>query len=411
MTRRVARAAVLLLLSTLAYGAHGGGPLVVQADGTPFVWPTTSAIGYTTDDGPLSATVGEAAARSRIAAMFGVWQNVATASISFAREGFIEPVGAFNGGDVNNVQEFDAVEGDCANGNQSPITYDANGQIFVDLGIDETSVIGFAGPCSVNIAQGLILSGEAVMNGLFQDGNDANVPDLTVGEFDATFVHEFGHFAGLDHSQINVDCGFVNCGSAALAGLPTMFPFLVSDTQISPSTDDIAWLSKLYPASGGSGFDATHGHLTGTIYFSDGESQVQGVNVIARPVDTGGTPEDESVTKGVSNLSGFRFKARHGNPILADVPGLNPSFSGSVNPGFIGSFEIPVPAGDYVVEFESVDPAFDLDSGIGDILFPIPIPGLVPAPIPVTVAAGATTSVGDVVLVGTPPRFDQFEGP
>ena len=94
------------------------------------------------------------------------------------------------------------------------------------------------------------------MNGLFQDGNGAPVQDLTAAEFNATFVHEFGHFSGLDHSQVNWECGFGPCGTDNLAGLPTMFPFLVTAQQGTLSIDDIGWISKLYPAGGAGGFNA-----------------------------------------------------------------------------------------------------------------------------------------------------------
>jgi hypothetical protein len=40
------------------------------------------------------------------------------------------------------------------------------------------------------------------------------------------------------------------------------------------------------------------------------------------------------------------------------------------------------------------------------------MPGSAPPPSgPVAVAAGATATGNDVTLIGTPPRFDQFEGP
>jgi hypothetical protein len=40
------------------------------------------------------------------------------------------------------------------------------------------------------------------------------------------------------------------------------------------------------------------------------------------------------------------------------------------------------------------------------------MPGTAPPPIgSVTVTAGETLLENDVVLIGTPPRFDQFEGP
>jgi hypothetical protein len=247
------------------------------------------------------------------------------------------------------------------------------------------------------------------MNGLFQDGSGAPVPDLTAAEFDATFVHEFGHFSGLDHAQVNWECGFAACGTDNLAGLPTMFPFLVSAQQGTLSIDDIAWISKLYPAAGGAGFNATHGTITGTIYFSDGESPAQLVNVVARRVDAPGGA-DESRTTAASGVSGNRFRFFHGNPITQPDPDFFGPFR-SENPSHMGFYEIPLPPGDYMIHVESIQPEFTGGSSVGgDIV--IAMPGTSPGPVgPVTVAAGVATDGTDVTLVGTPPRFDQFEGP
>lgn len=396
----VKRVAGLVAALAASVGAHAGGPLVLLNDGTPAVWGTGSPISYRTDNGPLSATVGQAAAQGRVADMFEVWEDVASATISYTRAGFIQDTGAFSDGDVSTITEYDAVQGSCANGSQSPVVYDSNAAIFDALGLDPEFVIGFAGPCAVNGA-GVIVSGEAVMNGLFQDGTSGtgNPADLTAAEFDATFIHEFGHFSGLDHSQINVGCADGACGANQLAGLPTMFPFLVSSSQGSLSVDDVAWISKLYPAAGGSGFNATHGHVTGTIFFSDGESHAQGVNVIARLVGDG-------LTTAASNVSGYRFRFFLGNPI--NDAGDN---SGSTDPADIGFYEIPLPPGTYTIDVESIDPAFEGGSSVGGPVR-IDMPGTSPGPIgPVTVTAGDTSSGNDITLVGTAPRFDQFEGP
>jgi hypothetical protein len=340
--------------------------------------------------------------------MFNVWQDVPSATISYSRAGFIDDAGAFTDGDVNTLAEYNAVLGDCEAGVQSPVIYDADAAIHIALGKDETSVIGFAGICGLDIGSGQIFSGHVVMNGLFQDGADDPVLDLTAARFDATFIHEFGHFSGLDHSQVNVECADGACISDDRAGLPTMFPFLVSDAQGSLSVDDIAWISRLYPAAGGSGFAATHGTITGTVYFSDGESQAQLVNVVARLVDNPATVGvNESRTTAVSGVSGYKFRFFHGNPI--DEPQGDPF--GTVSPSDIGLYEIFLPPGNYMVEFESVDPAFDEGSSVGGPIR-IAMPGTAPAPIgPINVAAGATSSGHDVTLIGTDPRFDQFEGP
>ena len=388
-------------------GAWAGGPSAIRPDGTPFVWDTAAAIPYRTDNGPLSASVAEGVARNRVIAMFNVWQNVASASISYTRSGFIDDVGAFTDGDVSTVAEYNAVEGDCGAGNQSPIIYDAAAAIFIGLGLDETSVIGFAGPCAINQAQLEFVSGQAVMNGLFQDGQADPVPDLTAAEFNATFIHEFGHFSGLDHSQINVNCASAACSTDDLAGLPTMFPFLVSATQGTLSIDDIAWISRLYPAAGGAGFAATHGTIRGTVFFTDGQSHAQLVNVVARRVDNPATAGvNESRTTAGSGVSGYKFRFFNGNPIN-DV---GDDFGTQV-PADIGLYEIPLPPGNYMIEVESIDPQFTEGSSVGGP-FRIDMPGTAPAPIgPITVTAGATTSGNNVTLIGTDPRFDQFEGP
>ena len=395
------------LAALIAGPASAGGPFLLRANGAPYVFSTVAPVPYRTDNGPLSASVNEATARTRVSGMFNVWQNVNTSSIAYTRAGFISSTTGFSDGDVSTADEFNAVQDDCGNAVQSPIVYDANASIFMALGIDETSVIGFAGPCSINATQ--YGSGQATMNGLFQDGLAAPVQDITAAQFDAAIVHELGHFSGLDHSQINVNCFQFGCGADDISGLPTMFPYLLDDSQGVLSVDDIAWISRLYPGTaGGTTFANTHGTITGTVFFSDGQSHAQGVNVIARRVDTGANEDRRTA---VSVVSGYKFRRFKGNSI--NDPGTDPAYQfGSVVPGDIGLFEIPVPAGNYTLEVESIDPAFADGSSVGPLSPPIPMPGSAPAPsAPFAVAAGSTSSGHNVVLIGTDPRFDQFEGP
>ena len=418
-------AAVLAGLLLPASAALAGGPLNVTSTGAPFVWSTAAPIAYRTDNGPLSATVTAAQAQARVLAMFNVWQNVTTANIAYARAGTISNTGVFTDGDVSTVPEYNAVVTDCINVVQSPIIYDAAAVIFTDLGLDATSLIGFAGPCQFNATQ--IVSANAVMNGLFQDGVDSPTnPELPAALFDATFVHEFGHFSGLDHSQINVNC-VAGCVGDELEGLPTMFPFLVDVSMGILSDDDKAWISRLYPQTGaGTTFAGTHGTITGTVFFSDGLSHTQGVNVIARRVDTGA---NQDRTNAVSVVSGFKFTSNPGQSVTANYLPCTPasscppngfyddnsggSFSGSLQSADIGYFEIPVPSGfAYTVELEAIDPNFNAGSSVGPLTPPIPMPGTAPALVTTAVVnANTGISVGGLVLIGTDPRFDQFEGP
>ncbi len=393
-------AGVALALAAASAGA--GGPLFLDEDGDAFLWSTAQPIAYRTDGGNLSSQVTGAAAQVRVDGMFDVWENVPSSSIRYQRAGPILAVAGFSDGDVSTAAEYDAVEGSCGNGSQSPIVYDVDGSLFEDLGQD-SSVIGFAGPCAVNGA-GQIVSGIAVMNGIFQDGVSTSENfELTAPEFDAAFIHEFGHFSGLDHSQVNVSCAFSNCGADNLQGLPTMFPFLMSEQQRTLSTDDIAWISWLYPQAGAGGFTATHGRISGVVYFSDGESHAQLVNVVARRVDTGG---NEDRLFAASSVSGYRFGFIHGNSIT----GAQSNGAGSQNPAHIGLFEIPVPAGSYTLEVEGIYEEFVEGSSVGPGFFIIPLPGEAPPPsAPIAVSANEHEDGHDVILIGTDPRFDDFE--
>jgi hypothetical protein len=90
----------------------------------------------------------------------------------------------------------------------------------------------------------------------------------------------------------------------------------------------------------------------------------------------------------------------------------------------IGSYEIPVPPGTYTVEVESVDLVFQGGSGLGPLDPPIPLPGQHEfwhadesafddpmAQDPIIVNGGQTVDQIDIILNGTPTRFDQFEDP
>jgi hypothetical protein len=401
-----------------------GGPIAVGSpgfgiDGQPFTWNTTVPIQYHTDGGPLSkkpdgtVVIDNAAALVRVASMFQVWQDVPTATIAYSAAG---PITGVADSDVDSVAEYNAVAGSCEVAAQNPIVFDADGSLFRDLGKDP-SVIGFAGPCLS--PTGRIVSGIAVLNGIFQDGEpdtDEN-PEISAEIFDAAFIHEFGHFSGLDHAQINVRC-LRTCSTAELEGVPTMFPIAIDPEMKSLAPDDIEWISRLYPAPG---FVASQGTISGTILFSDGVSQTQGVNVIARLVNDPATPQDESRSAAFSVVSGFEFTESPGQDITGTNPGGSPF--GSRNPGLIGHFQLLLPPGNYTLEVESINAAFEGGSGVGPLPSPVPIPGGVPefwndtesakdspqAKTPIVVSAGGTVGNINIILNGTPARFDKFE--
>lgn len=443
MSKRLIHLSLAVFLCLASTCLWAGGPLVVGGPqvgvaGQGFTWPVGKPIQYRVDGGPLAknpsgvAVIGNAAGVTRVQSMFNVWQAVPTANISYQNVGGILPVGAFAGGDVQTAAEFNAVDGDCQNGRQSAIIFDADGTIFDQL-IGDPSVIGFAGICAIDPATGNVVSGDGVLNGRFQDGvNNASIAnfELTTNEFNQAFTHEFGHFSGLDHSQINVDV--LNqrpaaCNFDEVAGLPLMFPILQCQARVTAglpalAPDDAAWISFLYPVQspappGKQAFSSVYGVIHGNVLFSDGQTGAQGVNVIARQVDNPSTPQNESLRVAFSVVSGYRFTDDIGQTVSCPDSVNNPTGTGcnvggdpfgSRDATLVGAFDIPVLAGTYNISVESIDPGFVAGSGVGPLRLPIPMPGTAPAPTTITITPGQTVNT-DIKLQGTPPRFDSFE--
>lgn len=409
------------------------GPASTQ-QGQPFVWDAaTMPIRYTVDGGPMSkdpngiTVVTNATGLARVKSMFQTWQSVPTTAISYTYAGPITAPGLSPDGDVDTVPEFNAVQGTCKNGVQSPVVFDADGSLLRGLGLDSL-IIGFAGFCKVDAATGHILAALVFLNGELQDGvtNQATSNyELTASEFDEAITHELGHFSGLDHSQINLEVlgqGSGNCNLDDLAGLPLMFPVSYCQSKQSAglpvlAPDDVAWISKLYPNSS---YASNYGMISGIIYFSDGITHVQGLNVIARQVDDPNTAPNVSKRIAVSVVSGFLFTGNPGQPITGDNTGGGPY--GGRNPTLIGYYEIPVPPGIYTVQVENINSSFSGGSNVGPLNPPVDTYGAAEfwhqyesafddpsQKDPITVQAGQTVTGINIILNGTSPRFDRFE--
>jgi len=432
---------ILTFLTSLLLVASqtlAGGPSLITgssatAPGQPFVWNITSPIRYTVDTGPLSVNpsgqtvISNSQGLTRVQSLFQNWSSVPTTSIRFAYAGAIN-VSGVSGGHVKTLQDFNLVKGNCDAGTQSPVIFDSSGSVIRALGLDPL-VIGFTIHCKLDPVAGLIQSALILLNGEFQDGvsnPSANNYEITADQFDEAITHEMGHFSGLDHSQINLDLfqsGTVNnCNLDELAGLPLMFPIEFCQSRKSAglpilASDDMAWISKLYPSGT---YVSNYGTISGFILFSDGITHVQGLNVIARRVDDPNTPQNESQRIAVSVVSGYSFT---GNPGQS-ISGTNSSGSsfGSRNPALIGYYEIPVTPGNYTIQTENIDSAFVGGSSIG----PLDPPAVTYSASeywhnyesafdnaaqhdPITVQAGQKISNINIILNGTSPRFDQFE--
>jgi hypothetical protein len=416
--------------------ASAGGPLLVTGPGAlqpgqAFVWANASAIHYTVDSGPLSVNpsgqtvINNAQGLARVQSLFQNWHSVSTAAIAYSYAG---PITGISGGDVKTVQDFNTVKGSCNNGSQSPVIFDSNGSLLKSLGLDPL-VIGFSSACKLDSQAGHITSAMILLNGAFQDGVTnfgAKNFELSVDQFDEAITHEMGHFSGLDHSQINLELfqsGLINnCDVDELAGLPLMFPVAFCQSRKSAglpilAPDDAAWISKLYP---GPAFSSTYGTISGFVFFSDGITALQGVNVVARRVDDPNTPADESKRIAFSVVSGFSFTGNSGQAISGD--NTSGSSFGSRNPALIGYYEIPVTPGSYTIQVEGINSSFAGGSSVGPLDSPAPMPGasefwhknesafdVTSQRDPVTVTAGQKLSNLNFILNGTAPRFDPNE--
>jgi hypothetical protein len=428
-------ALVLAALAARAEGPLSVGGLPPYVEGVPFRW-NVNPLTYWTDPGPATgAALGNQTAQQAddlVTQAFQVWQDVPTANINFSFAGKL-------GADVtsSNYMGFENDLFDCNNpvgpiAQERSIVYDVDGSIVTALGDDPNSLLGFASPACYdsNGSENFYTRGVALLNGMWIDGQPDSLTngEITLAEFRAVFIHEFGHLIGLDHSQINVNClPAGNCSTADIQGLPTMFPLLFGEEQASLTQDDTAGVSELYPETLNNPptqvpFLSTTGRIRGRIFFSDTETPAGALNVIARRV-----ADPRRIA--VSSVPGFLFTADAGNPVIP-FPWPGSPF-GSRDPTLIGFYEMPgLSPGDYTIEVEAIDPEFVEGSSVGPIAgygIQFPLPGNCTLEFANTtppesntdscndqttfnVTAGTTFNSGtDIILNGTPPRFDAWE--
>jgi len=383
--------------------------------GQPIHW-SNGQVNYYVDQGPLNGSVSNQQATAMVDAAAALWSAVPTAAVTLTDMGPLNE-------DVNG-NSIVAVDGQItAPADITPqaatyplgVIYDADGSV-----IDSIFGTGASDPTScqnngvwtwldninpdATAAHGIIL-----LNGLC-----ATSPDL-LAMMSYELERAFGRVLGLDYAQVN-PAAVTDEIPGGTAGWPVMQPLSGVCSQSGgecipdPTVlryDDIAALSRIYPvtAQNLSGFPskeltaANTVSIQGTISFRSGVG-MQGVNVVARPLDANGNPLYQYT---VSFVSGGYFNGNHGNSVtgFTDANGNLLSMWGSNDPALQGYFDLsdmPLPPGmttaNYQVTFEAINPLYILTDSVGPYLDgQVALSGTLP-PISVpAMAAGSTQTL------------------
>ena len=322
---------------------HAGTSLAVTPSGKEVAWRAGSTITYHVDQGPLG-TLSNGQAVALVDELFGLWQNVPTASLSLQRAGSL-PVDVTAANHTSYRTTADSYHS---------IIFDTDGSITdAVFGVGASSfTAGFSGPSWVvgGVNDGEIVDAAAVLNAKFLTSGYGSLT-----EFKAIMLHEFGHFLGIGHSQGNIGTAFdrevlFNNNHT----LPIMFPISLGDRPVELTWDDKAQATRLYPGAGA----GSNGTIKGRVYLADGTTPFQGANVVARRVD-------DPLVVAVSSISGFLYRGT----------GANAS-RGTLDTAYQGYFELSgLPPGNYTVEVEPVHPGLISGSSVGPLDPPVDLPG------------------------------------
>jgi hypothetical protein len=444
--------AALVLLVALSETAFAGGPKYVA--GVTYFNPSVTGqaihwaggqVNYFVDQGPLNASVSNQQATAMVDAAAALWSAVPTAGVTLTDRGQLNE--DVNGADIAAASGQITQPADVtptATSYPLGVVYDADGSV-----IDAIFGTGSSQPdnCQQNgvfvwldninpdatIAHAIILL----------NGRCATNPNL-LSMMSFELERAFGRALGLDYAQVNPGAQ-QNGEAGGTLGWPVMQPLgglCGSGGGVcipNPSVlrwDDIAALNRIYPVTAqnltafpGKKITAANTvSIQGTITFSTGLG-MQGVNVVARPLDANGNPLYQYT---VTAVSGDRFNGNHGNPVTGwDDGNGNPLTNwGSNDPaqqGFFDLSDIPLPPGvtaaNYTITFEAVNPMDMLSSSVGPYLdgspspsgtlSPVSVPGLsagMSQTLTVTAVNSADGGYQDAIGTAAQPRLLPVSG-
>lgn len=388
-----ARALALLLLAPAC--ALAGGPKYIA--GTGFFNPSVAGqpihwaggqVNYFVDQGPLSGSVTNLQATAMVDAAAALWGAVPTAGVTLTDLGSLNEDVSGSNIQVNSSGQITAPADVAPASTNYPLAviYDSDGSVI-------NAIFGAAASqpdaCQNNAVyvwidtfnpDATIAHAVIILNGLCA----TNSAMLQMMSFE--LERAFGRVLGLDYAQVNPGAA-TNGESGGEQGWPIMEPLSGAcgasggDCIPDPAVlryDDIAAVNRIYPITAANLSEFPGKQLTapntisiqGTVSFRTGYG-MQGVNVVARPLDADGNPLYQYT---VTAVTGALFSGNHGNPITGfSDPNGNPlAMWGSNDPAQQGTFDlsgIPLPPGmtsaSYQVTFEAIGPLYIQENSVG----------------------------------------------
>ncbi len=361
---RIKTLAFIALMAFLAAQAFAGGPRWVTGTsyfnrpGIPVAW-AGGQVRYYTDQGPLSATVDNAAANALVAAAAAPWNGVVYATANISQGGTLaEDVSGSNTSAGPNGVVFPADVQSTNVGVPLAILYDADGSLtdaMLGQGASDPADCWQNGVTESvdNITQnGVIVHAVLVLNGLCAGGPEAQL------QMQYQLERMFGRVLGLGWSQLadNVFTGTPVPTLADQQSWPIMHPIDVRcgpytyQCMVNPFTlrmDDQAALGRLYPVTsqniaqypGKQNIWTSTIWISGRALFADGQP-MQGVNIVVRYI----SPDYNRLWAGslVSVVTGSGFRGSAGNPVTGYTGAGGARFDrfGSVSSADEGYFNI-----------------------------------------------------------------------
>jgi hypothetical protein len=345
-------------------------------------------VSYYVDQGPLSSTVSNQQATAMIDAAAALWASVSTAGVTLTQAGSLNEDVSGSNIQVDSSGQITTPADATPSATNSPVAvvFDYDGSVIDAIFGATTSAPSACQNSGVFFwidnfnRDATITHAVILLNGLCA----TNSAMLDMMSFQVE--RAFGSILGLGFSQVNPDALIGDDPTEAQAW-PVMQPAsgacgstggnCIPNPAVL-SLDDIAALNRLYPLTASNLVSFPGKKLTapntisirGTISFETGYG-MQGVNVVARPLDASGNPLDQYA---VTAVSGGLFSGNHGNPITGydDASGAPLSMWGSSDASLQGAFDLsglPLPPGitaaDYEITFEAVDPLDILENYVG----------------------------------------------